>query len=360
MSRFSVKEGKYDSFSLDSQQLTFLKNHLLNCINKKLKPIAESEIKCMKENNKKYRLITPNEQFVILISKDHKKESKYCIGYPFPIAQFDIENISDDFSVKYFIRGKILRQFQFRHLIDTLSKKYSVKVREFSNKKRFKEELDKHVYDFVNKDLYYLDYYNFLGDSYLSSYMLDAFINKYNFKNIKYISKNAEHLAVDYSVIKMRKQNDNYSKKLNIYIIADLLDIDDGYVQKFILNKNNNGIFILLSRNTFIIKDRNTIEIYKYKKDDILLIKNNIFDYMDKCINCFGLKLQNITKEKVSKLNKVNVYINPYASSDEKSLTEEEIVKLINYLKKKDFKIYFPYGHNDETITLTKKVCNKI
>ena len=360
MSRFSVKKGKYDNFSLDQKQLSFLQNHLLNHINKELKKLAESEIKRMKKNGKKYRLITPDEQFVILISKDYKKESKCCIGYPFPIAQFDIENVSDEFSVKYFIRGKKLREFQFKHLINLLSKRYSVKNYEFSSKKDFKEELDKHINDFVNKDLYYLDYYNFLGDSYLSSYMLDAFVNKYKFKNIKYISKNAEHLALDYSTINMRMQSDNYSHKQNVYVVADLLDIDDGYVQKFLFNKNNNGIFILLSRNTFIIKNKDTIEIYKYKKNDVLLIKNNIFDYMDKCINCFGLKLQNLTKEKVSKLQKVKVYINPYASSDEKSLTEEEIIQLIKYLNKKNFKIYFPYGHNDATIELTKKVCNKV
>ena len=76
MSRFSVKKGKYDNFSLDQKQLSFLQNHLLNHINKKLKKLAESEIKRMKKNGKKYRLITPDEQFVILISKDYKKESK--------------------------------------------------------------------------------------------------------------------------------------------------------------------------------------------------------------------------------------------------------------------------------------------
>lgn len=241
-----------------------------------------------------------------------------------------------------------------------LNEEYSVKIHEFSNKKNFKGELDKYVNTFFSKDLYYLDYYNFLGDSYLSSYMLDAFVNKYNFKNIKYISKNAEHLAIDYSVIDMKKQSDNYSHKASVYIIADLLDIDDGYVQKFLSNKNNIGIFILLSRNMFIIKDKNSIEIYKYKKDDVLLIKNNIFDYMDNCINCFGLKIKNLVKEKISKLEKVNIYVNPYASSNEKSLVEEEIIKLLKHLNKNNLKIYFPYGHDNNTMTVTKKVCKKI
>ncbi len=360
MSRFSVNEGKYDNFSLDEKQLSLLQNYLLNHINKKLKKIAETEIKRMKESGKNYRLLTPDEQFVITINKDYKNETRYCVGYPFPIAQFDIDTLSDKFSVRYFIRGKRLRQFQFDHLINLLNEEYSVKIHEFSNKKNFKGELDKYVNTFFSKDLYYLDYYNFLGDSYLSSYMLDAFVNKYNFKNIKYISKNAEHLAIDYSVIDMKKQSDNYSHKASVYIIADLLDIDDGYVQKFLSNKNNIGIFILLSRNMFIIKDKNSIEIYKYKKDDVLLIKNNIFDYMDNCINCFGLKIKNLVKEKISKLEKVNIYVNPYASSNEKSLVEEEIIKLLKHLNKNNLKIYFPYGHDNNTMTVTKKVCKKI
>ena len=360
MSRFSVKEGKYDNFSLDEKQLSLLQDCLLNHINKKLRKIVETEIKHMKENGKKYRLITPDEQFVILINKDYKNETKYCVGYPFPIAQFDIESISDEFSVKYFIRGKKLRKFQFNHLVDSLNEEYNVKTHDFSNKNEFKKEFDKYVNIFINEDLYYLDYYNFLGDSYLSSYMLDAFVNKYKFKNKKYVSKNAEHLAIDYSVIDMKKQNDNYSNKECVYIIADLLDIDDGYVQKFLSNKNNAGIFILLSRNMFLIKNKDNVEIYKYKKDDVLLIKSNIFDYMNACINCFGLKIKNLDKEKISKFDKVNIYINPYASSNEKSLTEEEIIKLLNYLNKNNFKIYFPYGHDDNTMAITKKVCEQI
>lgn len=360
MSRFSVNEGKYDKFSLNENQLSLLSNSLLNHINKELKKLAEIEIEYMKKNGKDYRLLTPDDQFVITINKDYNSESKYCVGYPFPIVQFNIEPISDEFSVKYFIRGKKLRQFQFEHLINLLREEYTLKIHDIRSKNRFKEEFNKYSSNYFSKDLYYLDYYNFLGDSYLSSYMLDAFVNKYDFKNIKYISKNSEHLAIDYSVIDMKKQSNNYSHKDSVYIIADLLDIDDGYVQKFISNKNNIGFFVLLSRNMFLIKDKKTVEIYKYKKDDILLINNNIFDYMENCINCFGLKLKNLTKENPSKLKKVNVYFNPYASSNKKSLTEKEIIELLKHLNKNKFKIFFPYGYDNNTIAVTNKICKKI
>ena len=351
MSRFNVNVSKFEQSSLSDNQIRMLfanlEKKLPHLIN-----IAEHAIKHMLKNNLDYRLITVASDYVIVIRKTPSPNSSVCIGYPFPIISRKSDcGLFDGFCVNYYIRGNKLRNAQRTYLIQKLKKNNkSCCVKFCCSKYGLRLALQKYLKNVKPDTLYYLDLYRFIGDSFLSTYMLDAFVTEFGIKQSVVLSKQYSKLSGFYKAMDLNdwdRVSDNC-----VYVFSDLLDIDDAWVHEFAVKQAKNGIYILNSRNSFFVKTENSVQYFSIKnKSDILLMYGNIFAYMNRCVSAFIKAKLNVNKVPIQVKKIKRIYINPFSSSKQKSLSEQELSCLVKQLKT-DFPyidIFVPFGYDIET-----------
>ncbi|MBR4507379.1 MAG: hypothetical protein IKP24_02485 [Alphaproteobacteria bacterium] len=362
MSRFNVNISKFEQSSLSDSQT----RELFTYIEKKLPDlirICGRAIKYVLRNNLDYRLITVGNDYVIVIRKTTKSSSSICIGYPFPIMVKKIyQGLFDGFCVNYYIRGDKLRNAQRMHLLQKLkenNKNFSIKFCHSKFGLRF--ALQRYIKTLKPYTLYYLDLYRFIGDSFLSTYMLDAFAKELNIKQSIVLSQHAQKLSGFYKTMDLNdwdKVSDN-----GIYIFSDLLDIDDAWVHEFAVKQAKNGVYILNSRNSFFVKNEDTVQYFAIKnKPDILLTRGNIFAYMNRSISSFIKTKLHIYKKTIKIENIKRIYINPFSSSIQKSFSEQEMFYLVKQLKT-DFPyvdIFIPFGYDVSTKIYSIKISKKL
>lgn len=362
MTKFSVRVSEFEKSSLSQKQI----EKMFSILEKKIKRFQKvkfSLIEEMQKENLSYRLKTIGKNFVIVITREPSNAEEICIGYPFPIhSRLNKLSSPEKFKIKYFLRGQILRNAQKSHFIKKLRDlKLSVDVSELNSLKEFSEKLSICMKKLKPDVLNYIDLYHFLGDSFLSTYMLDAFARDYSIPKKIIYSQSYKHLNGFYNAKPL--ENLGQSPGKSIFIFSDLLDIDDAFVQNSFFDSQKDGLYIINSRNCFFTKVEKNVHVFSLKgKEDILLTQNNIFDYMKNCIRPFVKKTSFPNINPLHKQPLGRIYINPYSSLAQKSLTIEEIKKLIDHIRliMPEMEIYIPYGYNDDTKKYTQKIKEKV
>lgn len=226
MSRFNVNISEFEQSSLSDNQI----RELFANMEKKLPDlinVSQKSIKSMLRHHLDYRLITIGDNYVIVIRKSDTSSSSICIGYPFPIISKNLSgHIFDGFRVSYHIRGKPVRDAQRMHLIQKLkdnNKQCSVQL--YHTKSGFRRALSQYIKNIKSPTLYYIDLYRFIGDSFLSTYMLDAFVKEFQIKQTVVLSNQASKLTGFYNTLELKDWST--VPENGIYVFSDLLDIDD-------------------------------------------------------------------------------------------------------------------------------------
>lgn len=361
MSKFKVDTTKFEQTSLSSRDIGRLFALLVSKIPKLDKAVNKSILE-MKQVGQNYRLLTFGKDYVVVIRKSSRAKSNLSLGYPFPLVTRKYSNfIYTGFEISYYLRGQTLRQAQFANLIARLGEEHDVEISNIRSIGRFRNKLTELREQLNTQSLYYIDLYRFLGDSFLSTYMLDAFIKDFGTKRPYVLSRAAKHLNGFYKTYDLTywaNVSDN-----SIYVISDLLDIDDAWLQDILTSQGKSGLYIISSRNIFIWKAGNDIKIFKLSGcSDILLTNNNIFPYMQDCI--FPFVKSNILQpiKKVSKLNIRRIYINPFSSLDEKSFSADGLQIIIKKLKLSfpTIQIAIPAGYDDFTREFSQNLAGKL
>lgn len=362
MSRFGVNVSEFEQSSLSDDQTRELFAYIEKKI-PKLINISKSVVKHMLRNHLDYRLITVSNDYVIVIRKSKTTESYICIGYPFPIiSKKTDECLFDGFCVNYYIRGKRLRNAQRACLIRKLRENNKCcDIKYYYTKFGLRRALKRYITNISKNIVYYIDLYRFIGDSFLSMYMLDAFVKDFNAKHAIVLSNQASKLSGFYKTMSL---NDWHKVQNNsIYIFSDLLDIDDAWVQKLATNQPKNGVYILNSRNSFFVKNSDAVQYFAIKnKSDILLTFGNIFSYMNRCISSFIKTKIKVKKATIRRKKTKRIYINPFSSLEQKSLSEQELFCLVNQLKTKMpyIDIFLPFGHDQKIKKYSSKYSKKL
>ena len=272
------------------------------------------------------------------------------------------QGLFDGFCVNYYIRGNKLRNAQRMHLLEKLKENNKNCYIKYCHFKYCLRLVLKRYIKIIKPDtLYYLDLYRFLGDSFLSTYMLDAFTKEFNIKRSVVLSKNAQKLAGFYKTMDLN----NWNKVLDnsVYVFSDLLDIDDACVHEFATKQAKNGIYILNSRNSFFIKNGNTVQYFAIKnKPDVLLTYGNIFTYMNRSVSSFIKAKLHINKSPIKIERIKRIYINPFSSLKQKSFSGRELSYLVKQLKKyfPYIDIFIPFGHDVKTKKYSAKYSKKL
>ena len=361
MTKFFVKTSDFESSSLSEPQI----KKLLAVLSKKVSVLQKQKVDIIKEMTAAkttYRLKTIGDNFVMVITKEKSDKEELCVGYPFPIYTQEIKTAVSPFKVKYFIRGEYVRKAQKNHFLQMLREQNFITVsKEINSPKTFLETLEKNIRNLNPHHLNYIDLYRFVGDSFLSTYMLDIFTQNYPTEKVTVFSHNDRHLngfydAKPLSALAHTQNND-------LFVFSDLLDIDDSLVQFAALTYQKDGIYIINSRNYFFIKNGNNIRLFTLKnRADVLLTNDNIFNYMKKCCKPFVRTSAYPKNLKVTHQSAKKIYINPYASLAQKSLTVDEIKTIVTELKKSSPKveIFIPAGYNEDTVNYTQKIKKSI
>ena len=180
MSKFKVNTTKFEKTSIFYQDMDRLFELLVSKIPKLDKTVNKSILK-MKQTGHKYRLLTFGKDYVVVIRKSARAKS--CV-----VEFFNIRGIN-----------------RFRNILSILRQQLNT------------------------QSLYYVDLYRFLGDSFLSTYMLDVFIKDFNITQPYVLSRAAKHINGFYKAHDLTywaNVADN-----SIYVISDLLDKDDAWLQ---------------------------------------------------------------------------------------------------------------------------------
>lgn len=351
MSRFSVNISKFEQSSLSDNQI----KELFANIEKKLPDlinVSQKNIKHLLQNHLDYRLITVGNDYVIVIKKTQTANTSICIGYPFPIISKNIHNhIFDGFCISYYIRGPLVRDAQRQHLIQKLKESNkNCYIKFYRTKYGLRHALKQYLKNIKPTTLCYVDLYRFIGDSFLSTYMLDAFVKEFDIKQTFLLSNQASKLAGFYDILELNNW-DNIPEN-SIYVFADLLDIDEAWIHEFAVKRAKNGIYILNSRNSFFVKHGDSIQYFAINgKPDILLTFDNIFTYMHKCVSAFIKTKLTVTRSFIQAKKIQRIYINPFSSSRQKSFSAQEMDCLVHQLQTSlpNIDIIIPFGHDAES-----------
>lgn len=361
MSKFKVDTTNFEQTSLSYQDIGRL-FALLNSNIPKLDKSVNKAVLEMKKFGQKYRLLTFGTEYVVVIRKSTSTKSNVSLGYPFPLVTRKYSNsVYPGVEVSYYLRGQILRQSQLANLIARLGKRHNVEIFNIKSVSRFRNKLTELREQLNTQRLYYIDLYRFLGDSFLSTYMFDVFVKAFGIKHPYLLSRAVKHIKGFYRAYDLAywaRVPDN-----SIYVISDLLDIDDAWLQDVLVNHDKNGLYVINSRNMFIWKIGKTVQIFKLSgRSDVLLTNDNIFPYMQRCVSPFVKTdiLQPI--KKVTKQNIRRIYINPFSSLSEKSFSATGVQTIVEKLNQTfpDIQIILPMGYDDVTRDFSQKLAKKL
>ncbi|MDO8622916.1 MAG: hypothetical protein Q7R52_01615 [archaeon] len=306
--------------------------HLLESLMGEYKGLIDKEIEIFLKEDLKYRNITANSELQIIILKSDNPEVTLNIGFPFPVYsqktdQF-LEFISKGITLRFFLRGDSLRNFQRLELLYSLKQICQVEIEEMENLDDFRN-LSKNLmkdYTLIN----YVDPYTFIGDSFIGIHFMESFIREFNLKLEKIYSKSYEHFGSAFPI-------EDYEDQIfvnKLVLMPDLIDIHwDKTMKTLIKSLKQDGIFFIVGRNLTIQRKENLIKIYHFKSSDPLLINKNIEDYMNDCLSPY-LKPKLSSKREVI-LGDFNIIINPFGSEDIKTLPVELVLNLIKNINSK-------------------------
>ncbi len=285
------------------------------------------------KKNKVYTLKEINRDLLIYFAHGEEGTSSIQIGFPFPLKTIELNELitPNNQKIKIITRGESIRTEQRNELEEVSNTYKEIKsIDEFRN--IVNNKLSK------NKKLIYVDPYDFIGDSYIGLYFLDAFKDSLNTFDIEIYSSQINHLVTSHKVYeKSVEKIINNVCEGDVIIIPDLIDTHWEKTMNLINNLNKEKVSISIpGRNIIISIEDGEKNVFHFSQEDPLLRSKNIEDYMDDCLEPF----LNITKTEKNK-NIVErdsdvFFINPFANSTYRFLDPELVFHVHKNIKEKN------------------------
>lgn len=304
--------------------------HILKQEISRNKTHIQKEISIFNDLKLQYANIEINKN-IQLVLRNKGSEKLMMIGFPFPLESYPLEGFqaNNETLIFIFLRGSFVRNYQRKLLLNELTKLRKVNYEEITPLQKFRK-LTELLCNKFKKTNYY-DPYSFLGDSYIGLHFIENFEKTFNLKINRIYSENYKDLLTSAPVkgyIGTVTANNN---TLNIF--SDLIDTQwnrTKHILKCLTKQNSPSI--ICGRDLIIIPDKNAINIYHFKREDVLLKKENIEDYMNNCLLPFLNPKTNsfYAQNKKSK----NIIINPFGSEQIKTIPQKIILDTSAHFKK--------------------------
>jgi len=278
---------------------------------------------------KRYTLYELDENILIYFEHGKKGDVTLQVGFPFSLLSEKINlQLPQNQEATIIIRGEAIRKIQRKEL-ELMSKEYFE-----LEKKEFKEKL----YDIIKnkKRIIYIDAYDFIGDTYIGTYFLKSFQETFNIFAYTIYSKQYRHIRNQFNSFDRDNQTILSDLKENDFILMpDLIDTH-WEATKETLNKikEKNINIVVPGRNLLIEALNGELKTHHFNQKDILLRNKNIEDYMDDCLDAFGLK-KRIQKDKMKENNTSIFFINPFANSEFRYISPKIISEMCKQILKK-------------------------
>ena len=308
-----------------------LKDILLKNIDKHKQEIGEN-VDLFAEEGYNYRNLKVGENLVLIIRRGNYGNFIH-LGFPFPTESYSLKkfNADENISVSIFLRGDILRSFQRSQLLADLKEIGKVNYTEVESLSEFRD-LTKNVCSKF-KSVEYYDPYSFLGDSFIGLYFIENFIENFKLKLSRIYSENYKNMEVvsEASGYVGYKTKD----KASLGVFVDLLDNQWNRTRYLVKMSAKQGISsVICGRDILVVPHREGIDVYHFNRSDVLLEKENIEDYMERCLSPF-------TEPKVKRvepiqINSSNIIINPFGSEDLKTIPYQLVFEIAKDLKNKN------------------------
>ncbi len=309
------------------------------CNMEELKQILEKEILTYKKEIQDsiniferemsdYRNIKIGNNLQLILRRGEQKLMH--IGFPFPLESYHLEGFKSKKNtlIFLFLRGEKIRSFQRKELIEELKITRRVEYKEIESLDEFREITK----ELCNKhhEVNYYDPYSFLGDSFIGLYLIQNFIKKFNLRLNTIYSENYKNLEV---VSSTQGYIGNIASDKNLSIFADLID-NQWSRTKYLVNKLTERGFpsLVCGRDLIIVPESGQINVYHFKREEILLRGENIEDYMRKCLYSFFEVEEN--KQTPQKPKTKNIIINPFGSENIKTIPKEIILHVAEHFNK--------------------------
>lgn len=361
MSRFTDQNHEYNDICLDEIGISIMKDKLKQIVNTNKDMLIN--ILDSYNPNISYRVFEISDNCMMVINKSDNPILYFCVGYPFPIyLEETYVDFLDRFSKKYkieikiFIRGKELRIEQKNYMERFLFSKFEkVQWNNINNIDVFSSICDEKIRKKIDYNRFYFDPYAFIGDSILGLSFIDFFNQKYGERDFVVFSKAQKHVkcffeAYEYKTQEINEKLTNY----NIILMPDLIDNHLGKTLNTLSLLTPNTLVLILGRNILIEITGKSCTITNLVADDVLLLNQNINDYMFDCISPFFAN-----KEKkfmnfdncIHTRHKNGIFINPFSSTTDKDLTVEFVIELIDKIRQhNEHSIYISAGDGSQRI----------
>ena len=302
---------------------------------KEIQTILSYETKNLYNKEKNERVIVFNNRRVLKIRKPESKENIYCklcIGFPFPVIEFDQKVEYPSLIITYHFQGEEVRLLQTKNL------EYKLNTRvKYLNSNSFKKLAIQNINDNYDESIY-IDPFRFIGDSFISLRIYDKIKPLINSNSFNALSYNEILFGTfpfcDIHPIDYIKES--LSTKLFI-IQPDFIDdqfLNSTNLIQEIGKLEKNITLWILGRNMIISKSRETnkIDIYKNSMHEFILWDDNkeimLTNALDSFIsdkNRHGYESNTYRKE---------VLINPYSSSQLKNLNSLIVLSILDTVEK--------------------------
>lgn len=293
----------------------------------------QKEISLFENKKQNYRNIELNQN-IFLILRNVGNEKLMLIGFPFPLESYHLKGFKSKKNTLIFIflRGISIRNYQRKYFLNEMKDIGKIKYIKVNSSKKFRG-VTKSICNKYKKVDYY-DPYSFLGDSFIGLHFIENFVKTYGLKLDKIYSENYKNLSV---ASKSKGYIGEIDKKKNILnIFTDLIDDQWNRTKYLVKSYSKQGLpSIICGRDLIIYPNKNKIYIYHFNREEVILKKENIEDYMNKCLYPFLRPLKNSFNIKQQKSK--NIIVNPFGSESSKTIPGKIIFKLSKHVK-----LYYP------------------
>ena len=296
-------------------------NHMYSkLINYGLNYILQNKAKIIKLilNNNENTLIELNDELLFIYNKSNVSKIFINIGFPFPIEVTKIDSSIIDVNIEldFFIRGEQLRKIQQTIFIKELETINNVEYKIETNRENFQKIIKN-----INKEttsLYYINPYDFLGDFAIGIYFVKLFETDLNKKISGVFSNQAKHLQNEINVFDITKDSFTRIQDNSLIILPNLIDNQLEKTLDIIkMNINKQVFYYILGRDLIIYQNKNSYNITKLNRKEILLQNSNIYDYMDEIVEPYILNKNKKLKSKlILNNNSQKILISPFAREE--------------------------------------------
>jgi hypothetical protein len=297
------------------------------------KKLIQKETTKFQDTSSHYRNISVTPELQVVMLKSNRTSTTLNIGFPFPLYTKETKALGmatkEKIEIKYFLRGKPIRNFQRNDLLRRLCKIGPTEAIEISNLQQFQnicKKLSERYHSFT-----YVDPYVFIGDSFIGLHFSDNIKKNFDLSLDRIYSNASKHLEFAFQT--EMYGDPSFSNKL--VVIPDLIDNHwPKTVGTLIRSLNRDGTFFVIGRNLVVDREKGVIRLYHFDKDEPLLRNKNIEDYMNDCLSPY---VQSLCPSRFNKPieGKFNLIINPFGLEDEKLLPIKLVLDIIRYVKTK-------------------------